>query len=63
MKHVTGKSSKTTLTNVQDNDVQPNAVDLRLAKVFLIKPEVFVIDEEQKVHRGTIEIQPNEQGY
>jgi deoxycytidine triphosphate deaminase len=63
MKHVAGKSSKTTLTEVQENDVQPNAVDLRLGKVFLIKPEVFVIDEEQKRHRGTIELQPDLGGY
>lgn len=63
MRHIMGKDSKSTLTNVKDGDVQPNAVDLRLGKVFLIKPEVFVIDEEQKRHRGTLELQVNEDGY
>lgn len=58
-----GKESRSTLTNVQDSDIQPNAVDLRLGKVFLIKPDVFVIDEQQKRHRGTIELQVNEDGY
>lgn len=63
MKHIKGPDSKSTLSNVRDEDVQPNAVDLRLGKIFLIKPDVFIIDEEQKRHRGTIEMQPNEEGY
>jgi len=63
MKHIKGDKSKSTLSNVQPGDVQPNAVDLRLGKVFWIKPEVFVIDEEQKRHRGTLELQPNNDGY
>jgi len=63
MKHIMGPESKSTLTNVQAGDVQPNAVDLRLGKIFLIKPEVFLIDEEQKKHRGTIELQPTADGY
>ena len=63
MKHIMGKESRSTLSNVQDGDIQPNAVDLRLGKVFWIKPDVFVIDEQQKRHRGTIEMQVNEEGY
>jgi len=58
-----GKESRSTLSNVQDGDIQPNAVDLRLGKVFWIKPDVFVIDEQQKRHRGTIELKVNEEGY
>ena len=51
------------LTNVQEGDVQPNAVDLRLGKVFKINNKDFLIDETQKVHRGSVEIKPKEDGY
>lgn len=63
MKHVMGEGSKTTLTNVQENDVQPNACDLRLGRVFFIKPNVFTINEEEKIHRGSIPLPVNEEGY
>lgn len=51
------------LSNVQEGDVQPNAVDLRLGKVFWIDSKEFAIDEEQKVHRGSVEMKPDENGY
>jgi deoxycytidine triphosphate deaminase len=64
MKHIMGEGSKSTLTNVQEGDVQPNAVDLRLGKVFPIKNEVFEISNDHKKHRGTEqELQPDADGY
>jgi len=64
MKHIIGKNSRSTLTNVKEDDVQPNAVDLRLDKVFKIKEEVFEVSNEEKKHRGTdYEIQPRRDGY
>ena len=63
MKHVMGPESKTTLTNVQEGDVQPNAVDLRLGKVFQIKTDRFVLSEEEKTHRGSVEILPDRHGW
>ena len=63
MKHVMGPESKTTLTNVQEGDVQPNAVDLRLGKVFQIKTGRFVLSEEEKTHRGSVEILPDRHGW
>ena len=51
------------LTGIQEGDVQPNAVDLRLGKLFWIDSKEFVIDETQKVHRGSVEMQPNQDGY
>lgn len=63
MKHISGPGSRSTLTNVQQQDVQPNAVDLRLGKVFFIRPNAFIIDEEQKVHRGSVELTPDADGY
>lgn len=63
MKHIMGPNSKSTLTNVQEGDVQPNAVDLRLGKVFKLSQSTFVIDEQQKKHRGSFEMQPDGMGY
>jgi len=64
MKHIMGNESRSTLTQVQDGDVQPNAVDLRLGKIFRIKKELFEISNEHKRHRGTEEaLQPDADGY
>jgi len=63
MKHILGSKSKSTLTNVQEGDSQPNAVDLRLDKVFRIFSDVFEITNETKKHRKTIVIEPDEHGF
>jgi len=64
MKHILGKNSRSTLTKVQDGDSQPNAIDLRLDKVYKIKTNVFEISNEHKKHRGTeYELIPDHQGY
>lgn len=59
-----GMNSRSKLTNVQEDDIQPNAVDLRLDKVFKIKKDVFEISNDHKKHRGTeYELKPDHQGY
>jgi len=64
MKHILGKNSRSALTNVQEGDSQPNAVDLRVDKIFKIKEEVFEISNDHKKHRGTeYELKPNTEGY
>lgn len=63
MKHILGAHSKSTLTNIQTVDSQPNAVDLRLDKVFSITTATFTISEEDKQHRGTVELLPNKDGW
>lgn len=63
MKHIMGPNSRSTLTNVVDGDSQPNAVDLRLGKVFRIKPELFQVSNEEKKHRGTEELVPDHLGF
>ena len=63
MKHILGPNSRSTLTNVQDGDSQPNAVDLRLDKVFKILPTVFEISDDHKKLRETQEVLPDEEGY
>lgn len=63
MKHIAGPNSRSSLTNILEGDVQPNAVDLRLGKVLVIRPGTFTITEEEKVHRGSVELKVNEDGY
>ena len=49
---------------VQEGDSQPNAVDLRVDKIYKIKEEPFEISNDHKKHRGTdYEIQPDRDGY
>ena len=55
MIHIGSKFTKSSLTNVQDGDVQPNAVDLRVDKIFDIKQERFYISDDKKQHRGSTE--------
>ena len=62
MKHING-DSKSSITNVQDGDIQPNATDLRVLRVFKINPSNFLIDEEQKKHRGSMEVVTEKDGY
>ena len=58
MIHILGEKSNSRLTAVQDGDSQPNAIDLRLGKVFAINNSLFELSEEGKRHRGTTEIIP-----
>ena len=63
MIHISSDKTLSQLTDVQSQDIQPNAVDLRLDKVYMIKNLPFILDEEQKIHRGSIELIPNDEGY
>lgn len=63
MKHIVGNKSRSKLSNVLDADVQPNAVDLRLGKVLNISANDFIIDEDQKQHRGATEMDVWIDGY
>jgi deoxycytidine triphosphate deaminase len=63
MINIASGENKSVLTNVQPGDVQPNAVDLRLGKVLWIASNLFTIDEEQKVHRGSVEMKTDDDGY
>ena len=64
MKHILSKTNDCELTGVQHGDSQPNAVDLREKKIFEInKKSPFIISEEGKTHRGSTEVQPDEEGW
>lgn len=62
MKHLA--YSKTKLSNVQEQDIQPNAVDIRLDKVFRIDNEsTFQLSEVGKVHRGSVKVEADQDGW
>lgn len=64
MIHLHSNKSKSTLDKWKPEQIQPNAMDLKLGKVFAIKHEnSFEISEDGKTHRGSIEIEPDEQGW
>jgi deoxycytidine triphosphate deaminase len=63
MKHIMGPQSSSTLSNVRNGDVQPNAVDLRVGNIFLIRPATFTITEEEKTHRGSVALKPGPDGF
>ena len=63
MINIGGQTTTSNLTAIQDGDVQPNAVDLRLGKVFSIHPHTCTSDEEQKIHRGSGVVQLDSEGY
>lgn len=64
MIHIFSENSTSKLTNVNEEDIQPNAVDLRLDKVFKIHNSLFELDaKNNKVHRGSTFIEPDENGF
>lgn len=67
MIHIAANDTQSNLTNVELTDIQPNAVDLRLDKIYMMNSNVFTIGEENgkevKVHRGSAEITPDHEGY
>lgn len=64
MHHVMSHTSQTKLNNVNKSDIQPNAVDLRIAKVYEMTHDLFEISEDHKKHRGTShELKPGTDGY
>ncbi|NBW56545.1 hypothetical protein EBR43_01930 [bacterium] len=63
MKHILGADSRSTLTNVQDGDSQPNAVDLRVGKIYKILHNHFWISNDSKKHRESEELNVSKDGY
>ena len=68
MLHINSPKTKSNLTNVKPEDIQPNAIDLRLDKVFIMRNKVFTIGEtddgkELKFHRESVEMKPDAEGF
>ncbi len=57
-----GPNSRSELSNVVSKDIQPNATDLRVDKIFRIESNLFILNEDEKVHRGATELIPNSKG-
>jgi len=63
MKHILSPLvPKNLLTNVQEGDSQPNAVDLRVQDIFALKNERFKLEGDKKTHRGSEKINVDEYG-
>lgn len=63
MIHICGPSTTSNLTNVKEGDAQPNAVDLRLEKIYKILPTLFEISDDHKRMREIEEVLPDSEGY
>jgi len=63
MIHINSNSSKSNLSQWDVDQVQPNAVDVRLDKVYALKESLMLLDDLNKVHRATVQLQPDADGY
>ncbi len=63
MIHLASASSTSSLSQFDLTQVQPNAIDLKVDKIFEINAlSNFAINEDEKVHRGSQEMDPDEKG-
>ena len=63
MLHLASESSKSTLSKFDSDQVQPNAIDLRVDKIFQSFSQPFVISEYDKQHRKSMELLPDVDGW
>jgi len=61
--HPESETTLTTFTNVEEGDVQPNAIDLRLDSILEIDNSIFILDDDNKTHRNKIQLKPDDEGY
>ena len=62
MIHLGSNNSNSWLSKSSPEQIQPNAIDLKVDKIYEIQKNTFTINEESKTHRGSEEIQPDENG-
>ncbi|MEK9698729.1 MAG: hypothetical protein VW270_23345 [Candidatus Poseidoniales archaeon] len=58
MIHLASPNSNSSLSEFDDDQVQPNAIDLRVDKIFRSYSQVFLISEKEKQHRESKEVKP-----
>ena len=63
MIHMASLNSTSTLSTFEDDQVQPNAIDVKLKQVRSIDDNPFTISEEGKIHRGSTIVKPEKDGY
>lgn len=61
--HPESQFTETKITEVEDGDIQPNAVDIRLDEVERIESSDFILDEEDKTHRTTTPVSTDDNGF
>ena len=60
MLHLASDKSTSSLSIFDDDQVQPNAIDLRVDKVFQSFSQPFIISEKDKTHRKSNIIEPDD---
>lgn len=63
MLHLASPKSNSSLSVFTDDQVQPNAIDLRIDKLFKVSSSQFIISEQDKFHRGSVELPPAKDGF
>lgn len=63
MKHLVNPTTKTKISHFQQGDVQPNAIDIRMDRVFQLDSGLFKLSDTEKVHRSRTEIFPDAEGF
>lgn len=63
LRHLASDKTQSTLSVFDSDQVQPNAIDLRVDKIFQSFSQVFVISEDEKKHRETKPISLDKDGW
>lgn len=64
MKHLASPNTTSHLSIFNKNQVQPNAIDLKVETILKIKKDThFILDENRKTHRGTETVSIDSEGY
>jgi deoxycytidine triphosphate deaminase len=64
MIHIASDKTQSLYDSLREEDIQPNAIDLRVDKVFrIIASREFILEEDSKQHHETIPEPLNRQGY
>ena len=63
MLHLGNDTNMSSLDKYDKEQLQPNAIDLRVKEITKITDTVFEISEDKKVHRKTEAVKLNEEGY
>ena len=63
MKHPASSISKSSLTGYEPQDIQPNAIDVRVEQIQTISSNEFSIDDDNKTHRGSEPVEVDDSGY
>lgn len=64
MIHIASNNSNSSLSKYSQDQIQPNAIDLKVDRLYAIRYEnPFEISEDGKTHRGSVEIEPDKDNW